>query len=387
VIDFRYHVVSIVAVFLALAIGIVLGSTELQGPAYNILNQTTAKLQGELDQARTQLSASQAQASADEAYAQAVEPAVLRDLLSGQRLLIVTEPGAQASVVSGISTAAADAGATVTGQIALQPKFFDTSDTTRDSLNQATVDVAQTAGIALSSSESFQQQAAQVIASELLVKSAAASGTGQAGTGQAGTGQAGTGQAGTGPSSTSQATPGQSSSGQASPSQSSGDQGTNAQTMLSAYASTGFLNTSGQPATPATLVVVVTPQTASADGTADQLDQVLVPLVTELAAMSSATVVAGSSGGSGSGSPIAVLRSNNVSNQVSSVDDADFTSGQTVTMQALAALLQGGKAASYGFTGNGASSVAPSPAPTPAVSASPSASASGTPASKKKAKK
>ena len=47
-IDFRYHLVSIVAVFLALAIGIVLGSTELQGPTYNLLNQTTAKLQNEL---------------------------------------------------------------------------------------------------------------------------------------------------------------------------------------------------------------------------------------------------------------------------------------------------------------------------------------------------
>ena len=377
-IDFRYHVVSIVAVFLALAIGIVLGSTELQGPAYNILNQTTAKLQGELDQARNQLAASQAQASAGEAYAQAVEPAVLRDLLSGQRLLIVTEPGAQAAVVSGISAAATHAGATVTGQIALQPKFFDTSDTTRDSLNQTTLDVAQQAGIALSSSESFQQQAAQVIASEILVRSPAAGGTGQASTGQASTGQASTGQASTGQSSGGQ------SSGQASPSQSSSDQGTNTQTMLSAYASSGFLNTSGQPATPATLVVVVTPQTAPADGTADQLDQVLVPLVQELAAKSSATVVAGSSGGSGSGSPIAVLRSNNVSNQVSTVDDADFTSGQTVTMQALAVLLEGGKAASYGFTGNGASAIAPSPAPTPSVSASPTASATPT---GKKAKK
>jgi hypothetical protein len=338
VIDFRYHVVSIVAVFLALAIGIVLGSTELQGPAYNILNQTTAKLQGELDQARTQLSQSQAQATTGEAYAQAVEPAVLRDLLPGQRLLIVTEPGAQSSVVSGITTAAADAGASVTGQINLQPKFFDTSDTTRDSLNQTTQDVAQQSGLPLASG-SFQQQASQVIAGEILVKSASAG----------------------------------------------SDQATTAQTMLSAYASSGFLNTSGQPSTPATLVVVVTPQTAPSDGGADQLDQVLVPLVQEFADKSSATVVAGSSGGSGSGSPIAVLRSNNVANQVSTVDDADFVSGQTVTMQALATLLQGGKAASYGLTGNGASAVAPSPAPTPSASASPSTSV--TPSSKKKAKK
>ena len=155
--------------------------------------------------------------------------------------------------------------------------------------------------------------------------------------------------------------------------------------MLSAYASSGFLSTTGQPATPATLVVIVTPQNAPADGAADPYDQVLVPLATELAASSSATVVAGSSAGSGPGSPIAVLRSSNVSNQVSSVDDADLVSGQTVTIQALAALFHGGKAGSYGFTDNGASAVAPTPAPTP--SASPSPTASATVSANKKAKK
>ena len=85
-IDFRYHLVSIVAVFLALAIGIVLGSTELQGPTYNLLNQTTAKLQNEYDQASSQRDAAQQQANLGQNYAQAVEPVVLRDLLAGQRL-------------------------------------------------------------------------------------------------------------------------------------------------------------------------------------------------------------------------------------------------------------------------------------------------------------
>ena len=170
-IDFRYHLVSIVAVFLALAIGIVLGSTELQGPTYNFLSRTTAKLQNQLDQASSQRDAAQQQASEDELYAQAVEPAVLRDLLTGQRLLIVTEPGAQSSVVSGISTAALDAGAKVTGQINLAPKFFDTSGTTQDSLNTTTQAVAQTANITLDTSATYQQQAAQVIASEILTTS------------------------------------------------------------------------------------------------------------------------------------------------------------------------------------------------------------------------
>ena len=40
-IDFRYHLVSIVAVFLALAIGIVLGSTELQGHTLDALRATS----------------------------------------------------------------------------------------------------------------------------------------------------------------------------------------------------------------------------------------------------------------------------------------------------------------------------------------------------------
>ncbi len=342
-IDFRYHLVSIVAVFLALAIGIVLGSTELQGPAYNLLDKTTSKLQNELGQVSSQRDAAQQQATEGEMYAQAVEPTVLRGLLTKQRLLIVTEPGAQSSVVSGISSAALAAGASITGQINLAPKFFDTSGTTQDSLNQTTLDVAQAAGLTLDSSATYQQQAAQVIASEILTTAAASSD-------------------GKPPAA---------------------DQATNAATMLQAYAASQFLSTTGQPASSATLAVVVTPQNPPSDGSADQLDQVLIPLVTELAAKSSATVVVGSSAGSGAGSPIAVLRSNNVSGQVSTVDDADLVAGQTVAMQALAVGLAGGKAGSYGFTANGATAIAPSPAPSPSASAT----ASATPTSSTKKKK
>jgi hypothetical protein len=340
VIDFRYHLVSIVAVFLALAVGIVLGTTELQGPAYNILNSTTGKLQNELDQANNQRDAAQQQASLGDQYAQAVEPVVLNGLLAGQRLLIVTEPGSSASAVAGISSAAAVAGATVTGQIALQNKFFDTSATTLDSLNQVNQDMAAHAGIALQSGETYQQQAAQVIASQILAKSTESRTSQQPTVQQPGSGSE-----------------------------------SDAQPVLAAYANLGFLTISGQPYTQATLAVIVTPQTAPSDGSADPLAQLLVPVAEELAGASSATVVAGTSQGSGPGSPIAVLRSNNVSNQVSTVDDADLVAGQTVVIQALAVLLNGGKAGSYGFASNGASAVAPTPAPT----ASPSASASTTP--------
>jgi Copper transport outer membrane protein, MctB len=346
VIDFRYHLVSIVAVFLALAIGIVLGSTELQGPAYNFLSSTTGKLQTELGQVSNERNAAQTQASAGEAYAQAVQPVVLRGLLTGQRLLIIAEPGAPASVVTGISDAAtADAGATVTGQIALQPKFFDTTDTTLDSLNQINMDVAQRDGIALQSGASYQQQAAQMIAAEILTTSSRSSAV----------------------------------------QQTSSQQGTDAQTMLAAYAAGGFLTTAGQPFSQASLVVLVTPQDVPADGSTDPLAQLLAPLAGQLAARSSAVVVAGTSAGSGPGSPIAVVRSSTAASQVSTVDDADFTSGQSAVIQALAAQLDGGKPGSYGLPANGASAAVPSPAPTPGGTASPDATPS--PASTDKAKK
>jgi hypothetical protein len=350
VIDFRYHLVSIVAVFLALAIGIVLGSTELQGPTYNLLNQTTAKLQNEYNQASSQRDAAQQQADLGENYAQAVEPVVLHDLLAGQRLLIITEPGAPASVVTAISNAATqDAGATVTGQIALQPKFFDNSDTTLDGLNQINQAMSQADNIVLNTGTPYQQQAAQVIASEILTRTAGPS-AGQA-------------------------------SGQPSTSPSAGaQQDTNAQTMLGAYANEGFLTISGQPSAPATLAVVVTPQTAPSDGSGDPLDQILVPVAEELAAESSATVVAGVSTGSGPGSPIAALRASSAASKVSTVDDADYVAGQSVVIQALATQLNGGNPGSYGFA-NGAGAIAPSPAPTSSSSASPSATAS--PPSKK----
>ena len=74
-----------------------------------------------------------------------------------------------------------------------------------------------------------------------------------------------------------------------------------------------------------------------------------------------------------------------MASQVSTVDDTDLVSGQTVAIESLAVLLSGGKAGSYGLTANGATAVAPSPAPTPSASASPSVSASPTPT--KKAKK
>jgi hypothetical protein len=71
VIDFRYHVVSIVAVFLALAIGIVFGSTELQGTTIDVLRNTSQQIKNQYDATHARNVELNQQVSEDQAVAAA----------------------------------------------------------------------------------------------------------------------------------------------------------------------------------------------------------------------------------------------------------------------------------------------------------------------------
>jgi hypothetical protein len=336
VIDFRYHLVSIVAVFLALAIGIVLGSTELQGHTIDALNAASNQLSSELKAAQAQSDGYQKQASASEQFLQTSEPRLLGGLLTGDKLVIVTEPGADSSVVQGITKAAAMAGATVTGQVALQPKFYDVSGATQSSLGSINNSLASPDGILLDSpanpQTADQQQAAQLIAAAIMDKS---------------------------------------------DTQTDGLPTATAQALLSTYAQAGYLTVSGTVTDRATLAVIVTPQSAPSDGANDPANQVLLAIAQEFATASAVTLVAGNTTGSAqAGSAMSVLRSSSASSSVSSVDNADTTLGQIIVVQAIAVQLAGGKPNSYGISG--ASAVSPSsvPSPTPSVSVTPTSSSS-----------
>jgi hypothetical protein len=339
VIDFRYHLVSIVAVFLALAIGIVLGSTELQGTTLDALRTSSNSLKSQLSAASAQRDGYEQQANASDAFLQIAEPKLLSAMLAGDQIVIVTEPGASSDVVAGIEKAAGYAGATITGTVALQPKFNDVSGTTQSTLSALNNQLASYDGTPLAAATNEQtvdeQQAAQLIASAIL---------------NTAEGQAGL----TVPA---------------------------AKFLLGAYAQAGFLTVStGDPTDRATLAVLVTPQTAPADGPNDPANQILLAVAAQFAGASAATVVAGSvAGSSPADSAISVLRSSGVSGQVSTVDNADTGLGQISTIWALANQLAGGKPDSYGVSGAAAvspapvSSPAPSVTPTPPVTPSPKA--------------
>jgi hypothetical protein len=339
VIDFRYHLVSIVAVFLALAIGIVLGSTELQGTTLDALRGVNSSLTHQLNAVEAQRNGYEQQAGASDAFLKASESKLLDGTLSGDRVVIVTEPGAPSSVVAGVKAAAVLAGAAITGTVALQPKFNDLSGATQASLSAINAQLATSENAVLTppatSETGYQQNAAQLIASAILNQSADQVGLTSA----------------------------------------------QAQLALQAYAQGGYLSESGAPWNRATLAVIVASDTVPADGANDPGNQVLLAVAQEFATLSAATLVAGSvAGTTPAGSAISVLRGSSVAGQVSSVDNADTTLGQISTMWAFAAQLAGGKPKSYGVLG--ASSVSPAvplpvPSVTPSVTSTPTQSATG----------
>ena len=340
-IDFRYHLVSIVAVFLALAVGIVLGSTELRGVAISALDRTSSSLSNKLDAANNENSALQQQVQGDHEFASAAEPVLLKGLLDSKKVVIITTPGASSTVVNGVKTGLSDAGATVSGQVTLSSKFADTSASNLSLLDQLTERVTPASLTLVNGSP--QQQAAQVLASALVAKD---SGSGSGSNSKGNTGN------GSGSGSTSSQ---------------------NAQTILSSYSAGQFITVSGQPASGATLAVIVTPNSIPQDGNSDPANQAVVALAQEFGPSSQATVVVGASATSSPGSAISAVRSSGAANDASTVDNADTVVGQIVAVQALEQQMNGKKPGSFG-TQSDANTAGPSPAPT--ASASPSASKS-----------
>lgn len=117
-INFRYHLVSIAAILLALAAGIALGS----GP----LDDAGSPLGG--DYSPTSASADPALASFESAYAARTSLPLFKGALKGQSVVVITMPGANAAEAKSISTLLQQADGEVTGQIELTSKLLSSSN-------------------------------------------------------------------------------------------------------------------------------------------------------------------------------------------------------------------------------------------------------------------
>lgn len=115
-ISLRHHLLTIVAVFLALATGIVLGG----GPLSDVGAQVTSVAAEESGTAEDAVTSAY-----DEAFAAAVGPTLVADTLTDRQVAVVTVPGADEQLVTALTEQVAAAGGSVSGRYALTADMVD----------------------------------------------------------------------------------------------------------------------------------------------------------------------------------------------------------------------------------------------------------------------
>jgi hypothetical protein len=117
VISLRYHIVSLVAVFLALALGIVVGSTVLQEGTVSVLRATSDRVREESDRNSRENVALNQEVSRLQSFGATVLPDLVRDRLKGRSVVLVDTDKVDSGMRDSVRKVLEDAGAEVDGQI------------------------------------------------------------------------------------------------------------------------------------------------------------------------------------------------------------------------------------------------------------------------------
>jgi len=125
VIDFRYHLVSIVSIFMALAVGIVLGAGPLKEDIGNTLTSEVKNLRADKASLRSELDAAEKGTSARDEFTSASNRSLLAERLKDTTVTLVVLPGADPNLVKSTQGTLASAGAVVGSTISVQDNWVD----------------------------------------------------------------------------------------------------------------------------------------------------------------------------------------------------------------------------------------------------------------------
>jgi hypothetical protein len=313
VINFRYHVVSLTAVFLALAIGLVVGTAALNGPVADSLNNQVTSLRKDNTQLRDTVSNLEEQLTREEDFATEAAPMLLAGKLTNRRVLLLTLPSGR-DQADAVRAMLVTAGATVTGRIDVQDAFVapQNAEELLYLATQAAQPTIPTTG--LPSNSNGVETASALLARGVLDQAQGTTGT------------------------------------QIAPA--------DLTAMLAAYEKAGYIGYADaekdKVTGPAQVVVVVSglPYT---DQESAKKDEAVVTMVSQFD-RTGAVVVAGN--GASDGNVIAAIRGDSaLSKTISTVDNANTVAGQVVTALATADATQN-KIGQYGL-GAGAGSLMP----------------------------
>ncbi len=116
-INLRYHIVSLVAVFLALMLGIVMGSTLLKGGVSSAQRVTSEAVRQQAESYRTQNHLLGDQVTRWQAFGAVALPVLVHDKLKGRVVVLVDTDQVDNPTRSAVQTALQDAGAAVSGRL------------------------------------------------------------------------------------------------------------------------------------------------------------------------------------------------------------------------------------------------------------------------------
>jgi hypothetical protein len=311
VINFRYHVVSLTAVFLALAIGLIVGTAALNGPAANDLHDRVNQLSKSNSQYRARVNSLTAEVKNKELFATELAPQLLAGTLADRRILVVSMPET-ASLVPQLDAMLGLSGAKITGHVEIEDSFVDPSNSS--TLLSLALNSLDTAAISnLPNNSDGVETSAALLTAVLLDHEPAV-------------------------------TPASRTS------------------VLSSYESDNYIKVDGGAEAltdPAESVVFLAPQ-PYADSNAATENQALVTIVTQLDAAgvpdAPGPLVVGAAGAAGSGNVIgAVTGDASLNKTVSTVDNADTPQGQIALVLAVNEQLVDKRAGHYGVSSSATS--------------------------------
>jgi hypothetical protein len=308
VISLRSHAISLAAVFLALAVGVALGSGLLSDTVLSGLRDDKQELQNQIDGLTDQKNALNEKLSAAGEFDSQMSPRILHDSIAGKSVAVFRTPDAEDDDVDALTRMVEQAGGTVTGTVSLTEEFVDANSA--EKLLSVVNSPIVPAGAQLSTTSVDQgSQAGDLLGITLLINR-------------------------------DPRVP------------AVNDQ--QRDTVLTALRDTGFLTYADRVGAANTALLV------TGGGLGDDAGNkgaTVARFAAGLAPHGSGTVVAGRDGAASGTAAVAVTRSDPaLTSSVSTVDDIDAASGRITTVLALQDLINGGRPGQYG-DGQGATSV------------------------------
>jgi len=309
VISLRSHAISLAAVFLALAIGVALGSGLLSNTLLSGLRDDKHEMQNQINGLTDDKNGLNEKLSAAGEFDAQMSPRILRDALTGKSVVLFRTPDAADDDVDALTRFVGAAGGTVSGTVALTQEFVDANSA--EKLLSVVNSPIVPAGRQLNTKSVDQgSQAGDLLGIALLRAK---------------------------------------------------DPGTPAvddaqrDAVLTALRDTGFITYGRDRIGPADTALIVTGGGLGAD--AGNQGATVARLAAGLAPHGAGTVVAGRDGSASGTAAVAVTRSDPaLTGAVSTVDDIDTQSGRITTVLALQELAAGGRPGQFGI-GQGATAV------------------------------